>query len=102
LVDANNPANVLSSQSLSLTTGASITGQNSANDSLLIDYTNGYFNLPGGISFDGGTGSFDSLAVKGDGSTSATYTPDGSTTGNGHIVVTSGVQSTDVHFIGLE
>jgi fibronectin-binding autotransporter adhesin len=62
------------------------------NDLMVVDYSGGFFSLPGGISFDGGNGS-DSIRVIGTGTSTGTYLPSATTQGDGTITVTQG--STD-------
>lgn len=66
---------------------------------LTVDYSNGdpLSVLPGGLLFSGGGGS-DSLAVIGDGTNTATYTPEVATTGNGTVAV----DGSTITFAGLE
>ena len=52
LVDNSN--NLLASQPLATTTSVSITGHAGGTDTLNLDFTNGYFSIPGGITFNGG------------------------------------------------
>src|SRR5205814_1800214 len=64
-----------------------ITGAGGANDSLRVDYSGGDPLPAGGVSFDGGAGGTDRLAVRGTGGQVVVYTPNSTTNGSGTITV---------------
>jgi autotransporter-associated beta strand protein len=98
----DDTASVVASGALASTTSVTVTGANNLDDQLTVDFAfGGFFTLPGGISFDGGTGGHDSLAVRGNGSTSATYSPDAATTGKGIVSVSSGALAASISFVHL-
>ncbi len=98
LVDAHNPATVLATEPLAYATQVNITGNVAGSDTLTIDYSGGYFSIPGGITFNGG--GFGNLLVNNGSFASLTNTPTGP--GEGNIVVhpSAGLDST-ITYLGL-
>ena len=85
---------------IATTTSLTVNG-GTGDDTLTVDYTTGDFgNLT--IIFDGGTGGNDTLAVIGNTATSATYTPNAATFGNGVVSVSGTGGTARVKFAGLE
>ena len=66
------------------------------NDTLTVDTSGGNFINP--ITYDGGTGTDDGLVVKGTSTQTATYTPDGTNTGDGTVTTSAGT----VSFVNLK
>lgn len=62
-----------------------ITGAANENDTLVVNYSAGMFNIP--ITYNGGVGGFDSLEVIGTTATSANYDPSATTPGSGTVAV---------------
>ena len=82
IVDAKN--NILASQPLADVALVSITGQANTNNTLTVNYSNGFFTVP--ISFTGGGGAgSDVLKVVGTSSINAQYTPSTTTAGSGTV-----------------
>ena len=78
-------------------------GADNEHNSLTVDFTfGGFFSVPGGISFSGGAGGDYAVRIIGNGQTTGSYTPDGSTPGNGTAQVFFGSQSVNVSFAGLQ
>ncbi len=74
----------------------------SGNDTLTLDFTNGSPILPGGLTFNGGAGGIDKLALIGDDlDDSVNYTP-GSVTGSGTLTYNDGSNVLPVTISGLE
>jgi hypothetical protein len=94
----NNNTETIPLSSLNTSPGAAFTiNLAGGNNKLTVDYTGGAF--PDQIVYNGGAnaGDLDGLSVKGNGAQSVTYTPSGTTPGNGAITSTSG----SVSFSGL-
>jgi hypothetical protein len=64
-----------------------VQGKHHADETLTVDLAGGLPVPAGGLTFHGGDGGFDTLAVSGDGSGSAVYVPDAHTFGNGVIEI---------------
>ena len=54
LINSANTASILASAAPGNTSAITITGHSGGSDTLTIDYSGGYFTVPGGISFNGG------------------------------------------------
>ncbi|MEM8911633.1 MAG: LamG-like jellyroll fold domain-containing protein [Planctomycetota bacterium] len=98
---------VLSSQPLSLTHSLSIRGTDNVADSLKIDYASGgYFELAGGISFEGGQGDGDTIEILGnrtstDGALSFAPAADGNPA-TFTLAATDGSDSGSAHFSNVD
>jgi autotransporter-associated beta strand protein len=98
IVETANPNNILASQAYSSTTVVTITGQDNVNDTLTVDFSGGNPIPAGGVSFAGGAGGNDMLAVGGgSGFTSLRY----DATGPGAGTLTFNGSSL-IAFTGLE
>jgi Ca2+-binding RTX toxin-like protein len=93
---------VLASGGIGETESIEIVGAEDEDDQLTIDFQGGFFAVPNGISFDGGAGGTDSLAVVGVGVETVEYIPSGTTVGSGTMSATLGTQANVVFFTGLE
>ncbi len=80
----DNGVQVASRQAGSLS-AIEITGTANENDTLVVEYSAGLFNIP--ITFNGGAGGIDSLEVVGTSTSSASYHPNATTPGNGTVAV---------------
>ena len=68
-----------------------------------MDYAfGGFFALPGGVQFDGGTGGGDALVIRGTGATTFRYVSSGGSLGNARVESTEGSESNTIHFTGVE
>src|SRR5262245_45388595 len=95
IVDADAPGSApLASQQLADTSAVLLTGADGRADKLTIDYSHGGpFSLPGGISFAGGSGMGDALAVKGGGNLTWNLTGPNAGHAGGGAVQFSGVEN---------
>ena len=97
LVDSGSGA-VVASSPLANVNSVQVTGANNANNTLTVDMSLPFW-LKGGISFDGGSGGYNTLAVVGPKGGRVDYTAIG--TGSGAMVVSLGGNSTSIAFTGL-
>jgi hypothetical protein len=96
-------ANDVVQDTIAAGTGNDITinGEMDEDDTLTVDFSDGFFLLDA-ILFNGGTGSSDELFVIGTGTTTGVYKPSLTDFGDGQVDVTSGANTTDINFTGLE
>ncbi|MEZ6063409.1 MAG: dockerin type I domain-containing protein [Planctomycetaceae bacterium] len=104
VVDANAGYELLLKQPFDGSETLTINGTNDENDYLTIDYmSGGFFSLPGGITFNGGTGTgSDQFVLNGDGLTQAQFVSSGPTIADATVVATNGGPTNSSSFTGVE
>ncbi|MDZ4848323.1 MAG: cadherin repeat domain-containing protein, partial [Pirellulaceae bacterium] len=91
------------SQLLAATSRITVNGTNTEPDRLTVDYSyGGFFALPEGVYFNGGTGLGDSLIVKGTGATSFNFVSSGGSIGNAAIEAFDWIERDTIRFTGVE
>ncbi|MEM1224665.1 MAG: VCBS repeat-containing protein [Planctomycetota bacterium] len=98
--DDDNAGTVVDSFALSNTQSLALVG-GSADESVTVDYGNGFFSLPDGIAFDAGDGT-DRLSIVGDGGTRAIYRSDQGSLGDASVTTRNGTATSVVEFSSIE
>ncbi len=98
LLNAANPAAVLAGAPLGSIGAVTITGHSGGSDTLTLDYSAGYYSIPGGISFNGGGAG--TLNIQGGGFVTVTDTPSGPGAGT-LLLHPSSSNDTTVTYTGL-
>src|SRR5262249_36015028 len=91
---------VVKSQPLAQTTGATITGVDLEDDSLLVDFIVGFFALANGITFHGGAAASDSLTVNATANADTIDISATAVTVNGSVITYVGVEDVFVNALG--
>ncbi len=99
----NRNNTLILSQLFSVTSGIAFNGANTEADRLTVDYAfGGYFALPHGVQFSGGTGVGDELVVNGTGTTFFGYVSTGGSLGNASIQASDWTGNDTISFSGVE
>ncbi|TWU47694.1 beta strand repeat-containing protein [Rubripirellula reticaptiva] len=100
VLDNHNGGAVLATAPLSSSLSLTINGGN-LDDVVTIDYSDGFFRFPSGISFADPAGT-DRLIIKGTGGSLATYQSTGNTLGNASVLIQEGSLQSTITFTGVE
>ncbi|MCH8921790.1 MAG: hypothetical protein IIA67_01440, partial [Planctomycetes bacterium] len=99
----NNTGTLIATQLLAETDSVTINGSNVEDDVLTVDYAfGGFFALPGGVWFDGGSSAGDGVTILGDGLTTGRFVSSDTTLANARIETSRGGQHDPVHVAGIE